>query len=124
LSVIVEQNGIAEHLIDPFIQARGLRAQVRVTIPLFDSHSSHGSQEQLEEGAVLLRGFLVEEVGRIAQASAFRHMVTPGGYTMSVGMTNCGRLGWVSDRTGSRFDRLHKRDASRNDPTIMRTLLQ
>jgi alkylated DNA repair protein (DNA oxidative demethylase) len=78
-------------------------------IPLFDSDSSQRSQGQLEEGAMLLRGFaaagapaLVDEVARIAQTAAFRHMVTPGGYTMSVAMTNCGRLGWVSDRMGYR----------------------
>ncbi|PYS52211.1 MAG: DNA oxidative demethylase AlkB [Acidobacteria bacterium] len=78
---------------------------------LFDSDSLPSSQEQLEEGAVLLRGFaaaeaplLVEEVGRIAQQAAFRHLVTPGGYTMSVAMTNCGGVGWVSDRTGYRYD--------------------
>ena len=46
---------------------------------------------------------LVDEVARIASAAAFRHMVTPGGYTMSVAMTNCGRLGWVSDRSGYRY---------------------
>ena len=80
-------------------------------IPLFDSDSLPRSHEQLEEGAVLLRGFataeahvLVEEVARIAQVAAFRHLVTPGGHTMSVAMTNCGRLGWVSDRTGYRYD--------------------
>jgi DNA oxidative demethylase len=79
-------------------------------IPLFDSDSSQRTQEQLEEGAVLLRGFavaeapmLVDEVARIASGAAFRRMVTPGGYTMSVAMTNCGRLGWVSDRTGYRY---------------------
>ncbi len=67
--------------------------------------------EPLEAGAVLLRGFaaakapeLVEEVARIAQAAPFRHLVTPGGYTMSVAMTNCGRLGWVSDRHGYRYE--------------------
>ena len=60
---------------------------------------------------MLLRGFaaaeaplLVQEVERIAQAAAFRHLVTPGGYAMSVAMTNCGRVGWVSDRTGYRYD--------------------
>ncbi len=60
---------------------------------------------------MLLRGFvsaevpaLVEEVERIAQAAPFRHLVTPGGYTMSVAMTNCGRVGWVSDRSGYRYD--------------------
>ena len=77
---------------------------------LFDSDSLASSQ-WLEEGALLLRGFaaaeaplLVEEVARIAQVAAFRHLVTPGGYTMSVAMTNCGRVGWVSDRTGYRYD--------------------
>jgi alkylated DNA repair protein (DNA oxidative demethylase) len=47
---------------------------------------------------------LLEEVARISRAAPFRHLVTPGGYTMSVAMTNCGRLGWVSDRSGYRYD--------------------
>jgi DNA oxidative demethylase len=79
--------------------------------PLFDSDSLPPSQEWLEEGALLLRGFvtasapaLLEEVARIAQSAPFRHLVTPGGHTMSVAMTNCGRVGWVSDRTGYRYD--------------------
>lgn len=78
---------------------------------LFDSSSLPPSLEWLEGGAVLLRGFatseaemLIGEVERIAQAAPFRHLVTPGGYTMSVAMTNCGRVGWVSDRTGYRYD--------------------
>ena len=69
--------------------------------------------ETLEEGAVLLRDFaateaplLLEEVARISQVAAFRHLITPGGYTMSAAMTNCGRVGWVSDRTGYRYDPL------------------
>ena len=69
--------------------------------------------ETLEEGALLLRDFataqvplLLQEVARISQVAAFRHLITPGGYTMSVAMTNCGRVGWVSDRTGYRYDRL------------------
>jgi alkylated DNA repair protein (DNA oxidative demethylase) len=80
---------------------------------LFDSDSSPRSCERLEEGAVLLRGFadanapaLLEEVARIAQSAPFRHLVVPGGHTMSVAMTNCGRVGWVSDRTGYRYDRV------------------
>jgi alkylated DNA repair protein (DNA oxidative demethylase) len=71
------------------------------------------SREQLEDGAVLLRGLasakaalLIQEVERIAQLAAFRHLTTPGGYGMSVAMTNCGRVGWVSDRTGYRYDPL------------------
>ncbi|HLH19016.1 MAG TPA: DNA oxidative demethylase AlkB [Bryobacteraceae bacterium] len=69
------------------------------------------SREPLEEGAVLLRGFataeaeaLVAEVERIAGLAPFRHLVVPGGHTMSVAMTNCGRTGWVSDRSGYRYD--------------------
>jgi alkylated DNA repair protein (DNA oxidative demethylase) len=76
--------------------------------PLFDMLPA--SKEKLEEGAVLLRGFavsvapmLIDQAARIAQAAAFRQMVTPGGYTMSVAMTNCGHLGWVSDRAGYRY---------------------
>lgn len=33
-------------------------------------------------------------------------MTTPGGYTMSVALTNCGTLGWTSDRRGYRYSRL------------------
>ena len=60
----------------------------------------------LRRFAVAQAPLLIEEVARIAQAAAFRHLVTPGGYTMSVAMTNCGRVGWVSDRTGYRYDRV------------------
>jgi alkylated DNA repair protein (DNA oxidative demethylase) len=65
---------------------------------------------KLAPGAVLLRGFVTNEVtlladlrGVVAKAP-MRHMVTPGGYRMSVAMTNCGELGWVTDRTGYRYD--------------------
>lgn len=58
-----------------------------------------------------MRGFaraqasaLVEAAAQVAEAAPFRHLVTPGGFTMSVAMTNCGRVGWVSDRTGYRYD--------------------
>jgi alkylated DNA repair protein (DNA oxidative demethylase) len=78
--------------------------------PLFDPPPS---REPLEEGAVVLRGFasaaspaLVDAAALVAQAAPFRYLVTPGGYTMSVAMTNCGRVGWVSDRTGYRYDPL------------------
>jgi alkylated DNA repair protein (DNA oxidative demethylase) len=68
-------------------------------------------REMLAEGATLLRGFtrddeerLVDEVNRLAGRAPFRRMVTPGGYTMSVAMTSCGAVGWVTDRTGYRYD--------------------
>lgn len=66
---------------------------------------------QLAPGAMLLSGFarpleaaLIEAVTAIIARAPFRHLVTPGGHRMSVAMTNCGRVGWVSDRTGYRYD--------------------
>jgi DNA oxidative demethylase len=65
----------------------------------------------MAEGAVLLRGFAVDQdrallraVTEIARAAPFRRMVTPGSFAMSVEMTNCGQAGWVTDRTGYRYD--------------------
>ena len=71
------------------------------------------AREALAPGAALLRGFangavaeLMADVARVAEAAPFRHLVTPGGFTMSVAMTNCGPLGWVSDRLGYRYSAL------------------
>jgi len=36
-------------------------------------------------------------------AAPWRQMVTPGGQTMAVSMSNCGSLGWISDRKGYRY---------------------
>lgn len=61
--------------------------------------------EVLRPDVVLLRGFAMQwepailaAVDGVARQAPFRHMVTPGGFRMSVAMTNCGELGWVSDR--------------------------
>ncbi len=66
--------------------------------------------EAFAEGATILRRFaepraraLIEAVASLVAAAPFRHMVTPGGHTMSIEMTNCGRLGWVTDRSGYRY---------------------
>jgi alkylated DNA repair protein (DNA oxidative demethylase) len=66
--------------------------------------------EPLGPGAVVLRGFaladaqrLLQELDGIAAAAPWRHMTTPGGFRMSVAMTNCGALGWCSDRSGYRY---------------------
>ncbi len=68
------------------------------------------ARHELAEGAALLRGFalgfakqLQSAVSAIAAAAPFRTMQTPGGFTMSVAMTNCGRLGWVSSPSGYRY---------------------
>jgi alkylated DNA repair protein (DNA oxidative demethylase) len=49
---------------------------------------------------------LALEIEAVAGVAPFRHMLTPGGQRMSVAMTNCGAVGWVSDRKGYRYDRL------------------
>jgi alkylated DNA repair protein (DNA oxidative demethylase) len=69
------------------------------------------AQEFMAEAAVLLHGFarsvdgdLITALRDIVAQAPFRHMVTPGGHTMSVAMTNCGSRGWVTDRRGYRYD--------------------
>jgi alkylated DNA repair protein (DNA oxidative demethylase) len=83
-----------------------------LTADLFESAPDvRPSQQSMAEGAVLLRGFaksieadLLTDLGDIVAQAPFRHMVTPGGHQMSVAMTNCGRIGWVTDRSGYRYD--------------------
>jgi alkylated DNA repair protein (DNA oxidative demethylase) len=69
------------------------------------------SRERLGAGAIVLRGFavsdqaaLLADLQAVVAQAPFRHMVTPGGYRMSVAMTNCGSWGWVTDRTRYRYD--------------------
>jgi alkylated DNA repair protein (DNA oxidative demethylase) len=64
----------------------------------------------LAAGAVVLREFaaveaeaLLAAVETVAAGAPFRRMVTPGGFTMSVAMTNCGQAGWITDRRGYRY---------------------
>jgi alkylated DNA repair protein (DNA oxidative demethylase) len=68
------------------------------------------AHEVIADGAVLLRGFaraheaeLVAVLRDVIAKAPFRHMVTPGGFRMSVAMTNCGKAGWISDLTGYRY---------------------
>jgi alkylated DNA repair protein (DNA oxidative demethylase) len=46
---------------------------------------------------------LLPELRKIIGHAPLRHLVTRGGSTMSVATTNCGRLGWISDRRGYRY---------------------
>lgn len=78
------------------------------TLPVAD-----GVREAIADGAVILRGKalaceteILASLAAIAAQSPFRHMTTPGGFVMSVAMTNCGSAGWVTDRTGYRYDRI------------------
>ena len=85
-------------------------------------------REPLGEGAVLLRGCvgdheqaLLADLRTIIKAAPFRHLVTPGGHTMSVAMTNCGRVGWVSDARGYRYDPFDP-DSGQNWPAMQPAL--
>ena len=83
-----------------------------MTADLFDGTIDVGPvQEKLADGAVLLRGFarafaddLLPALHAVIEQAPFRHMQTPGGHQMSVAMTNCGCYGWVTDRSGYRYD--------------------
>lgn len=68
-------------------------------------------RETIADGAMLLRGFvrpfeaeLIPALRLIVKQAPFRHLITPGGHRMSVAMTNCGSVGWVSDPSGYRYD--------------------
>ena len=87
-----------------------MRRSRRVVAP--DLFWDAPSRLVLGDGAVLLGGFacpveaaLLRALAAVADAAPFRHMVTPGGHRMSVAMTNCGAVGWVTDRTGYRYNR-------------------
>ncbi|MBI2799837.1 MAG: DNA oxidative demethylase AlkB [Gammaproteobacteria bacterium] len=80
------------------------------TADLFADAPTEPRSEALVSGAVVLRAFAIPYVTQIftalrtiTAAAPFRHMVTPGGFEMSVAMTNCGAYGWVTDRTGYRY---------------------
>lgn len=83
-----------------------------MTLNLFEeAELSQAGREELCSGAVVLRGFALpyetavfDALHHITRAAPFRHMVTPGGFRMSVALTNCGSYGWITDRTGYRYD--------------------
>ncbi|MBB3175780.1 DNA oxidative demethylase AlkB [Variovorax sp. Sphag1AA] len=81
-----------------------------MTQDLFDDEVQSAALP-LGPGAVVLRRFarpdeaaLQDAVRQVIEQAPLRHMVTPGGFRMSVAMTNCGDLGWVTDLTGYRYD--------------------
>lgn len=84
----------------------------------FDLFSDHEPvqqprNEQIGEQSWVLRGFalpriesLLTQLAAILAAAPLRHMVTPGGFSMSVGTSSCGALGWITDRSGYRYTRV------------------
>lgn len=85
----------------------------------------------IAEGAMLLPGRartdelqLIEAVEQVIAQAPLRHMQTPGGHRMSVAMTNCGLLGWVTDLSGYRYAPLDPLSGGAwpEMPAILRTL--
>jgi alkylated DNA repair protein (DNA oxidative demethylase) len=77
------------------------------TLDLFEADSRCMS---MGPRAFVLRGFalpfvdeLLAGIASVEASAPFRNMVTPGGYTMSVALTNCGPLGWTTDEIGYRY---------------------
>jgi alkylated DNA repair protein (DNA oxidative demethylase) len=89
------------------MSARELRP---TSVDLFDTLAD-GGIEILAAGACVLRsrarasaGALLRDIAQIAAAAPPRHLIVPGGKRMSVAMSNCGSLGWVSDTQGYRYE--------------------
>jgi alkylated DNA repair protein (DNA oxidative demethylase) len=88
------------------------RASLAAQEELFDPPAAPApGREQLEPGAFVLRAFAVEEapalleaIGHVTQAAPLRQLTTARGWRMSVAMTNCGDVGWLSDHSGYRYD--------------------
>lgn len=82
-----------------------------MTRPLFDTEPPPGDAVvRLGQDAVLLRGLALPQaeglwhaLQAVLRQAPFRHMVTPGGQRMQVALSNCGALGWTSDRHGYRY---------------------
>jgi alkylated DNA repair protein (DNA oxidative demethylase) len=102
---------------------RGRRAssfEAVVTLELFE----RVEREALAEGAWLFRGFAIPHeaelrvaIDAVVAAAPWRHMTTPGGFRMSVAMTNCGEQGWVSDERGYRYAAIDP-DSGRGWPAL------
>ncbi|WP_373000035.1 DNA oxidative demethylase AlkB [Marinobacter sp.] len=81
-----------------------------MTQDLFGELPPQQTVEPLMEGAVVLRQFaladagaLLEAIGRVTSEAPLRYMKTPGGHAMSAAMSCCGKLGWVTDTRGYRY---------------------
>jgi alkylated DNA repair protein (DNA oxidative demethylase) len=80
---------------------------------LFDATTQPDTTvERLGEAAFVLHGHalacedaLLAALQQVEAEAPLRHMTTPNGFEMSVAMTNCGTLGWTTDRRGYRYTR-------------------
>jgi len=94
-------------------------ASGEVTLDFLALRAADSLRESLAPGAALLHAFAAPQAGdlltalqEISARSPFRCMTTPGGYRMSVAMTNCGERGWITDELGYRYGALDPETAS------------
>lgn len=62
-------------------------------VSVWPGHLARGAQEAM-----------VSDLRHLAEAAPFRQYETPGGRKMSVRMSAAGALGWVTDRSGYRYE--------------------
>lgn len=83
-----------------------------MTLDMFEQDGVNAGQSEVYGQDVhILRGLALPYVDDIMRAlinqikpqSPLRHMTTPGGYSMSVAMTNCGQRGWETSRSGYQY---------------------
>jgi alkylated DNA repair protein (DNA oxidative demethylase) len=86
------------------------RARARRLDPLTQPPLPRAALERIAEDAVVLPAAAGEQapqllaaLQQVIAAAPWRHMLTPGGARMSVAMSNCGQVGWISDRRGYRY---------------------
>jgi len=66
--------------------------------------------QEIVKDAYLLKGYalaseaqLLADLARLIEVAPLRKMITPSGFSMSVETSNCGDLGWVSNKNGYRY---------------------
>lgn len=90
------------------------KTETPATLDLFaDDQPQIKGTEQIGPQSVILRGLalpviesLLPALRDVVRQAPFRHLVTPGGFTMSAAMTCCGSAGWTSSRQGYRYSAL------------------
>jgi alkylated DNA repair protein (DNA oxidative demethylase) len=90
-----------------------MRNESAMTMSFVRAMKRRSGNLELGPDAAVLCGFalpsrehlLTDLEAVIVVEAPFRNMVTPGGHEMSVAMSNCGHLGWISDRKGYRYER-------------------
>jgi alkylated DNA repair protein (DNA oxidative demethylase) len=83
------------------------RANSRILVTVAHMQMIRGFEYHPEWLDAAAQGALVQTLRGVLGCAPLFHPVTPGGKPMSVRMSSAGRLGWVSDRGGYRYQTHH-----------------